>query len=78
MKAFIIDRYKGSDGGRIADVPEPVPADGQVLVQIHAAGVNQLDSKIRSGEFKLILPFWMPLILGNDIAGHVVRVGAAV
>jgi NADPH:quinone reductase-like Zn-dependent oxidoreductase len=70
MKAFIIDRYKPSDGGRIADVPEPVPADGQVLVRIHAAGVNLLDSKIRSGEFKLILPYRMPLILGNDVAGR--------
>ena len=78
MKAFIIDRYKPSDGGRIADVPEPVPADGQVLVQIHAAGVNLLDSKIRSGEFKLILPYRMPLILGNDVAGEVVRVGPRV
>ena len=44
MKAFIIDRYQPSDGGRIADVPEPVPADGQLLVQAHAAGVNLLDS----------------------------------
>ena len=60
MKAFVIDRYKPRDGGRIADVPDPVPADGQVLVQIHAAGVNLLDAKIRSGEFKLILPYRMP------------------
>jgi NADPH:quinone reductase-like Zn-dependent oxidoreductase len=57
MKAFTIDRYKPSDGGRIADVTEPVPANDQVLVQIHAAGVNLLDSKIRSGEFKFILPY---------------------
>ena len=78
MKAFVIDRYKPSDGGRIADVPDPVPADSQVLVQIHAAGVNLLDSKIRSGEFKLILPYRMPLTLGNDVAGEVVRVGPGV
>jgi NADPH:quinone reductase-like Zn-dependent oxidoreductase len=69
MKAFVIDRYKPSDGGRIADAPEPVPADGQVLVQVSAAGVNLLDAKIRSGEFKLILPYRMPLILGHDVAG---------
>jgi NADPH:quinone reductase-like Zn-dependent oxidoreductase len=78
MKAFVIDRYKPSDDGRIADAPEPVPADGQVLVQVHAAGVNLLDAKIRSGEFKLILPYRMPLILGNDVAGEVVRVGPGV
>jgi alcohol dehydrogenase len=78
MKAFVIDRYKPSDGGRITDVPEPAPTDGQVLVQIHAAGVNLLDSKIRGGEFKFILPYRMPLILGHDVAGEVVRVGPGV
>jgi NADPH:quinone reductase-like Zn-dependent oxidoreductase len=40
--------------------------------------VNLLDSKIRSGEFKFILPCRMPLILGNDVAGEVVRVGPGV
>src|SRR5213078_2569553 len=49
-----------------------------VLVQVHAASLNQLDSKIRDGEFKLILPYRLPLILGNDVAGVVVRVGSNV
>ena len=75
MKAFIIDRYKSFDGGRFADMPEPKVGDREVLVQVHAAGVNVLDSKIRSGEFKLFLPYRLPLILGNDVAGIVVRVG---
>ena len=78
MKAFIVDQYKPKDRGRIADLPQPVAADGQVLVQIHAAGVNLLDSKIMSGEFKLILPYRMPLILGNDVTGVVVGVGSGV
>jgi NADPH:quinone reductase-like Zn-dependent oxidoreductase len=78
MKAFIIDRYGSKDGGRFGEMPDPKPRDGDVLVQIHAAGVNLLDSKIRSGEFKLILPYRMPLILGNDVAGVVVRVGSKV
>ena len=47
-----------------------------MLVQVHAAGVNLLDSKIRNGEFKLLLPYRLPLILGNDVAGVVVRVGS--
>jgi alcohol dehydrogenase len=75
MKAFLIDGYKPRDGGRIADVPDPVPADGQVLIRVRAAGVNVLDTKIRSGEFKLILPYRMPLVLGHDVAGDVVAVG---
>src|SRR2546422_3734622 len=43
-----------------------------------AASLNHLDSKVRDGEFKLILPYRLPLILGNDVAGVVVRVGSEV
>jgi NADPH:quinone reductase-like Zn-dependent oxidoreductase len=49
-----------------------------VLIQVHATSVNPLDSKIRTGEFKLILPYTFPLVLGNDLAGVVVRTGSAV
>lgn len=59
-------------------MPEPELRDDDVLVQIHAAGVNLLDSKIRDGEFKLILPYRLPLILGNDAAGVIVKVGPKV
>jgi NADPH:quinone reductase-like Zn-dependent oxidoreductase len=61
-----------------ADVPEPVVGEHDVLVQVGAAGLNQLDEKIRVGEFKQILPYKLPLILGNDVAGTVIRVGAKV
>jgi NADPH:quinone reductase-like Zn-dependent oxidoreductase len=78
MKAFIVDRYGKRDGVRIGEMPDPELRDDDVLVQIHAAGVNLLDSKIRNGEFKLFLPYRLPLILGNDVAGVVVRVGSRV
>ncbi|MCO3380885.1 NADP-dependent oxidoreductase [Pseudomonas aeruginosa] len=78
MQAFIIDRYGKKQAGRIGDMPEPEVRDDDVLVQIHAASVNVLDLKIKSGEFKLILPYRLPLILGNDVAGTVIRVGARV
>jgi NADPH:quinone reductase-like Zn-dependent oxidoreductase len=78
MKAFSIDRYSKTEAGRITEVPEPAVGDDDVLVQIHAAGVNPLDVKIRSGEFKQILPYQMPLVLGHDLAGTVVRVGPRV
>ncbi|VVN44656.1 NADP-dependent oxidoreductase [Pseudomonas fluorescens] len=77
MKAYFIDRY-GKQNGRMGDVPEPLPGAHDVLIEIHAASVNVLDSKIRSGEFKLILPYSFPLVLGNDCAGVVIEVGAAV
>ncbi|WP_445147293.1 NADP-dependent oxidoreductase [Dyella sp. Tek66A03] len=78
MKAYLLDRYAKRASLRLGNLPEPVPGDDEVLVQIHAAGVNLLDSKIKSGEFKLILPYPMPLVLGHDLAGVVVRVGPRV
>jgi NADPH:quinone reductase-like Zn-dependent oxidoreductase len=78
MKAFIIDRYGKAEVVRAGEMPEPELRADDVLVQIHAASVNPLDVKIRDGEFKLLLPYRLPLILGNDMAGVVVRVGAGV
>lgn len=78
MKAFVLDGYGKKRALRSAEMPDPELRDDEVLVQVHAAGVNLLDSKIRDGEFKLILPYRMPLILGHDVAGVVVRVGARV
>ncbi len=78
MKAFILDRYGSADRVRAGEVPDPELREDDVLVQIHAAGVNLLDSKLRNGEFKRILPYRLPLILGHDVAGVVVRVGARV
>ncbi len=78
MKAFIIDRYGSGARLRPGEMPDPVMQEDDVLVQIHAAGVNQLDSKTRSGEFKRLLPYRLPLILGNDVAGVALRVGERV
>jgi NADPH:quinone reductase-like Zn-dependent oxidoreductase len=78
MKAFIVDRYGSSDNVRAAEMPDPEVRENDVLVQVHAAGVNLLDSKIRNGEFKQILPYRLPVILGNDVAGVVVRAGSRV
>ena len=69
MKAFIVDRY-GKASGRLGQMPEPELRPDDVLVEIHAAGVNPLDSKIRNGEFKLVLPYRLPFILGNEAAGR--------
>ena len=78
MKAFVIDRYSKKGDLRLAELPTPELRDDEVLVQVHAAGVNLLDSKIRSGEFKLILPYKLPLVLGHDVAGVVTQVGPRV
>ena len=78
MKAFILDRYGSRSTLRAGEIADPALRDDDVLVQVHAAGVNLLDSKLRTGEFKLILPYRVPFVLGHDLAGVVVRVGAQV
>ena len=78
MKAFVVDKYKKNGALRLAKVPEPEVRDDDVMVRVHATGVNLLDSKVRDGEFKLILPYRPPFVLGHDVAGIVTRVGPKV
>ena len=78
MKAFIVDAYKKKGALRLAEMPDPVMGIDDVLVRIQSAAINQLDSKLRDGAFKLFLPYPPPFILGHDLAGTVLRVGANV
>lgn len=78
MKAFIIKKYSKEDKLQLVELPEPAVKDNEVLVQIHAASINQIDIKLKSGEFKLMLPNKLPLILGHDLAGIVTKIGSKV
>ncbi|MFE8964196.1 NADP-dependent oxidoreductase [Streptomyces iakyrus] len=77
MKAFVVEKY-GKDGVRAADVPEPTIGDHDVLVRVSAASINPLDKMVRNGEFKQLLKYKRPFVLGHDVAGVVSRVGSAV
>ena len=76
MRAFVVEKYRSPL--QEADVPEPTVGERDVLVQVQAAGLNALDEKIRAGEFKQILPYKLPQVAGNDVAGTVIRVGSKV
>ncbi|MFJ7767522.1 NADP-dependent oxidoreductase [Streptomyces sp. NPDC097107] len=78
MRAFMVEKYGGQAGMRAAETPAPQVGADDVLVKIHAAGVNPLDLRIRNGDFKAFLPYRLPLVLGNDLAGTVVRTGPSV
>jgi len=78
MKAYIINRYNKTDKLQLVDVPEPIVKENDVMVEVHSASINQLDAKLKSGEFKLLLPYKFPLILGHDVAGIVAKVGKKV
>lgn len=76
MRAHLVKKYKRRiEAGAAA---EPQLGTHDVLVEIHAAGVNVLDAKIRNGEFKLLLPYKTPFVLGHDLAGVVTKVGTDV
>ncbi|WP_439590867.1 NADP-dependent oxidoreductase [Microbacterium sp.] len=76
MKAFVVTGYKKDL--LLADIPDPLVGPDDVLVKVRSAGLNLLDEKIRLGEFRQILPYRLPQVLGNDLAGTVIRVGANV
>ncbi|MBF7147564.1 NADP-dependent oxidoreductase [Bacillus toyonensis] len=77
MKAMIIDRY-GKVPMRMTEVPTPEINEYEVLTEIHAASINPIDFKIRDGKVKMLLKYEMPLILGNDFSGVIVKIGAKV
>jgi alcohol dehydrogenase len=78
MKAFIVNRYGKKEKLQLKQIADPVVKETEILVQVHSAGVNLLDSKIRDGEFKMILPYKTPFTLGHDVSGVVTKVGSKV
>ncbi|MED0978478.1 NADP-dependent oxidoreductase [Bacillus paramycoides] len=77
MKAMIIDKY-GKVPMRMTEMPTPEINEYEVLAEIHAASINPIDFKIRDGKVKMLLKYKMPLTLGNDFSGVIVKVGAKV
>ena len=78
MKALTFKRYGKSPEIGFSDVPRPALKADEMLVQVHAAGVNPVDNMIPAGIFKAVLKFQLPATLGSDLAGVVVEVGSRV
>ncbi|MEG0851089.1 MAG: NADP-dependent oxidoreductase [Eubacterium sp.] len=78
MKAYTLKRYSKTEPLKLKEVTKPVVKPNEILIEIHSAGINQLDAKIKSGEFKMMLKYKMPLILGHDVAGIVTELGSDV
>lgn len=73
MKAFVLEKY-GSPMRQVS-MPEPVLGQGEVLVRLDAAGINPADERLRSGGFRQIFPFTLPMVLGSEFSGEVVGTG---
>jgi NADPH:quinone reductase-like Zn-dependent oxidoreductase len=78
MKAIRIHRYGGPEALQYEDAPRPQPQAGEVLIRVHAAGVNPIDWKVRVGHVKDFWPHKFPLILGWDLSGVVEELGRGV
>ncbi|TJZ77074.1 NADP-dependent oxidoreductase [Rhodococcus oryzae] len=77
MKAFTVSRY-GPDALQLSDVPVPSVGAHDVLVDVRAASINPLDKMVRNGEFKQLLKYKRPFVLGHDVSGVITQVGADV
>lgn len=78
MKVLVLKRYGKADQIEFADVPNPLIKPNEILVRIHAVGLNPIDYMIPKGAFKPMLKFDLPATLGSDLAGTVVEVGSQV
>ncbi|MCC8974614.1 NADP-dependent oxidoreductase [Bradyrhizobium brasilense] len=78
MRALVFKRYGKPDQVGFADQSRPKPRPDEILVQVHAAGLNPIDNMIPKGTFKPILRFKLPATLGSDVAGVVVEIGSRV
>ncbi|WP_379127348.1 NADP-dependent oxidoreductase [Paenibacillus sp. sgz500958] len=77
MKAMVINEY-GKHPLVLSEMPMPEVGEYDILAEIHAASINPIDFKVRDGKLRLLLKYDMPLILGNDFAGIVIKAGAKV
>lgn len=78
MKALVLNRYGGPETTELRDVPAPTPGPDDILVRVHAAGLNPVDFKIRDGMLKVVQGYRMPVVMGNELAGVVEACGAGV
>ena len=75
MKAVRVHEYGGPEVLKYENAPRPRPVAGEVLVRIHAAGVNPVDWKVRAGQLKHVIAYPMPMIPGWDVSGVVEATG---
>ena len=76
MRAFVLTRYGGLDAFELRDVPKPSPGPEEVLIQVHAAGLNPIDYKMSEGSLRVIYRYRLPTVAGNELSGVVAATGA--
>ncbi|WP_329064450.1 NADP-dependent oxidoreductase [Amycolatopsis sp. NBC_01480] len=75
MRAYLLTRYGNADAMELREVPEPSPGAGEVLIRVHAAGLNPIDYKVRAGQLRLLSRLDLPMVAGSELAGVVEGLG---
>lgn len=78
MRALVLTRYGGPETAELRDVPKPEPSRGEVLVRVHAAGLNPVDFKTREGKLRVVQRYRLPAVMGNEFTGVVEACGEGV
>ena len=78
MKALLLKRYDKTNQFDFADITKPTIKPNEMLVQVHAVGLNPVDNKIPTGALKAVMKLELPVVMGSDLAGVVVEVGSRV
>jgi NADPH:quinone reductase-like Zn-dependent oxidoreductase len=78
MKAIVLNEYGDSSHLKLTEIPEPKPGAGEIKVKVAAAGLNPIDWKLRSGDYKAFMPIEFPFVPGVDVSGQVVDLGSGV
>lgn len=78
MRALLLTNYGGPDSAVLGETPRPIPGSGEVLVRVHAAGLNPVDFKTREGKLKVIQRYPLPAVMGNELAGVIEACGPGV
>jgi NADPH:quinone reductase-like Zn-dependent oxidoreductase len=78
MKAVVMNEYGGPEVLKFTDYPDPTPGPGEVLIRVAAASINPIDLLQRSGATKDFFPVEFPGIIGRDVSGTVLELGAGV
>jgi NADPH:quinone reductase-like Zn-dependent oxidoreductase len=76
MRGYLLTRYGNADAMELREVPEPSPGAGEVLIRVHAAGLNPIDYKVRAGQLRLLTRLDLPMVAGSELAGVIEGLGA--
>ena len=78
MRAFVLLGYGGPERTALTDFPKPSPRTGELLVRVHAAGLNPVDFKTRAGVLKIVQSYRLPIVMGNELSGVIEAVGPGI